>query len=884
MMSAMRWVRIGDAMRRVDEVLWCLVCALSVSVLAGCGKAAPTAQPTANLANTSESPASKTSAPQQPVVAEQSTAAAQQPAAGDPAPKKVPAPVPPSAEQIAKWAIPDYQPLQLVACWDEFDDTFLQALAVSPDGKQFALAGARLTLWNTGEGEPAVDLTKELVGKFEPPMRDVAISPDGKWLAAGDQKGMLWIWSLSDTSLVVEVQAHKSFLAKLAFSPDSAQVATTSYSGEISFWETATGKPIATQKVGTQQISGMIFASDKTLAVVGGTASLWNVESGKEEQLLSPQYVRAAGLALTPDGKLFYGDKEGQAHLRDLKDGKAVTLSAAAGNAMRADFSSDGKLLAIVNSGANVCILEAATGRVLQVMDANASRPVGLQWIPETNLLLIATDNGRVRLWGTPDEAKKYGLEPLELPAIPGLAADARVPATTAQIERLIDLRSLPALPDADAAMGRAAMLSYQTKAPASEVESFYRHVLGQRGWTQQPQEGAGPQSLSFVKEGCLLNVSFTQGAPMDTAGTSVNLFLSGNYDSRWLPKLDAIEKADSYDFYATVGYRSKANLTDIEVELLKKLHAAGWTPYTRLQASSSEQPDARSMSLVRNGGEMTLSIGRPAGKTDEYFVQTSVHVADGSLPIPPDSGWIEFDSSTDLMLVANTKLKLEEAIAFYDQQMAAEGWLAREAGRVVDEENKRAWSPYIRGQRDAIIGFQSLDDGTTRITVGNPEKSSWQLQKPVVENPQLAEDGIEVADWPLPKEAQKVAYDVDEKSVQFQVPQVKLTVLADTIAKQLSDLGWQKETGGIADEEYVLARFKKGSADLDLRIRVTDGNAAASISGKGLLWNKPLPAPPQAVSYGTWLRRNRYPATLDRLDDFADEMRKLTVKAEREE
>ena len=93
----------------------------------------------------------------------------------------------------------------------------------------------------------------------------------------------------------------------------------------------------------------------------------------------------------------------------------------------------------------------------------------------------------------------------------------------------------------------------------------------------------------------------------------------------------------------SSVSYRTKADLTDCEVALLKQFHDAGWTAYTRLAASSSEEPKSRRVSMLQGGSVLTVSIGYPADSTQELFVQTSVSVSNKSLPIPPDAGWIEY-------------------------------------------------------------------------------------------------------------------------------------------------------------------------------------------------------------------------------------------------
>ena len=96
----------------------------------------------------------------------------------------------PSADQIAKWNIPECEPLRLLACNDGFGDPAVLCMAVAPNGKQFVLGGAKLTLWNISDSQPIADLlAKYNREEVERPIRAVAISDDGKWIAAGDGNG-----------------------------------------------------------------------------------------------------------------------------------------------------------------------------------------------------------------------------------------------------------------------------------------------------------------------------------------------------------------------------------------------------------------------------------------------------------------------------------------------------------------------------------------------------------------------------------------------------------------------------------------------------------------------------------------------------------------------
>jgi hypothetical protein len=153
-------------------------------------------------------------------------------------------------------------------------------------------------------------------------------------------------------------------------------------------------------------------------------------------------------------------------------------------------------------------------------------------------------------------------------------------------------------------------------------------------------------------------------------------------------------------------------------------------------------------------------------------------------------------------------------------------------------------------------------------------------LQKPAEKEGEQRKPGIEVADLKLPPDAKELAYDVDEKQIRFELNGTTPAVLGEQFVKQMTALGWTRERAGVQSEEYVFITLANEKQEIQLRARLADTkNCSAIISGDGLLWTKPLPTAPVRISYETWLRRNRYDASLDRLDQFSSEMKKISAK-----
>ncbi|MEX0728078.1 MAG: hypothetical protein WD065_17540 [Planctomycetaceae bacterium] len=859
----------------------------------GCGSESQVASPGAdasaeNVPGSAETASTETaSASDEAITAstEAATASTDSAPANPAAEKKASAkpPAEPTPAQQAKWNINNEPPLQLLACYDGFGDSLVQCMAVAPGGKQFVLGGTQLTLWNVNESQPTVDLVADYKpDEVERPILAVGISPDGEWLVAGDLKGTLRFWTMSDQKEVNDIQAHSGRLTQLAFSPDSNMLATTSYAGEVALWQVSDGKTVNTLKVDDQEISRIAFLSDSLLACAGRETTIWNVDSGEKVETLTTDRVIAPALGISTDRRwLLFADAESQIHFWDVEKNAATELQLRGAAPEWIEFSNDDKRVAAYAGDDTIRIWDAATRNTLQVIDADGGRVVALKWLPQTRSLAVASQNGRVRIWGTAEAAAALGVAPLAQPVLSSIDETAKRSLSSAQFRQVIDVRSFPRLPDAVPGWSYGGMDAYSAPASQEEAELFYRHTLGAAGWTEITGDDPFQPGLNFHKEGCRLNVSFSPAsspAPGREADLQISLRFAGNYDVRWLPKISPVDSKSTYSSFSTAAYRTKAEMTDVEIAILKQFHEAGWTGYTRLAASSAEDPRSRSISMLQGGSELTVSIGYPADADDELFVQTSVNVTNKSLPLPADSGWIEFDSSTDLQLVANTKMDLKQTIEFFDAQMPLEGWLAREAGRHIEDE--RAFLPYIRGQKDVLIRLVALPGGGTRAIVGDAETSSFQLKQPAVVDAETEEIGIEAADFKLPKGATAVGFDVDEKRIQYELPNVSPAKVAEMFVEQMEDLEWQKDGAGVMSDDYVFLTYTKGKAEIQMRGRAEEKKSTVMISGDGLLWSKPLPTAAVRISYDTWLRRQGKTATLDHLDEFAEEMHKIPASA----
>ena len=222
------------------------------------------------------------------------------------------------------------------------------SVAFSPDGK-FVAAGDqsnRVLLWNLETGaEPLVFKGKAKAGTWGRLyfVLAVAFSPDGRTLAAGiDIDTAVRLWDVATGRELVSYEGHrrpaaitgfhpKGNVTALAFSPDGRRVATGDGFGVVKVWEAATGQDVAT--LNAEKNSGF-----------------WG------------QYSPAVlSLAYSPDGKvLATADASGWVRLREWETGRELasrradacpSAEYAACRHIRVAFSPAGRLLVIAQAG-----------------------------------------------------------------------------------------------------------------------------------------------------------------------------------------------------------------------------------------------------------------------------------------------------------------------------------------------------------------------------------------------------------------------------------------------------------------------------------------------------------------------------------------------------
>ena len=240
------------------------------------------------------------------------------------------------------------------------------AAIFTPSGDQIASRGGdgSVKIWDGGTGAL---LRRFEVGKPSGGACSLAISPDGRLLAAGTVNREIRLWSLADGTELKSLAGHGGAVEAVAFSPDGRMVASGSADKTIKLWDVASGRELGTLAGHTSWIGCLAFSADgQTLASSGGdkTIRLWDVAHGRERQRLlgHTEPVWAVAFA-AKDAVLASSDGAALIKLWNASDGRERrTLHGHADSVESVAFSPDGHLLASASEDSTIRLWDVASG------------------------------------------------------------------------------------------------------------------------------------------------------------------------------------------------------------------------------------------------------------------------------------------------------------------------------------------------------------------------------------------------------------------------------------------------------------------------------------------------------------------------------------------
>ena len=188
-------------------------------------------------------------------------------------------------------------------------------VAFFPDGQLLATAGQHVKLWRVNTQTEITTLEHEAY------VWALAFSPNGQFLAAGDDGGTVKVWDFKKQRVIAQLEGDPNAVYAVTFSPDSRTLATAGYHGQIKLWSVSNWALHGTlENRGTTHT--LDFSADgKVLASTGHSeVTLWSVESGTDIASLTGHSGWVYGTAFSPNGRtLVSSGDDGTVRLQNIE-------------------------------------------------------------------------------------------------------------------------------------------------------------------------------------------------------------------------------------------------------------------------------------------------------------------------------------------------------------------------------------------------------------------------------------------------------------------------------------------------------------------------------------------------------------------------------------
>lgn len=280
-------------------------------------------------------------------------------------------------------------------------------VAFSPDSRTLVTAGAPVTLWDVSDRRELRQFGRELrqfAQNLEElgPVRTVAFSPNGRYLAWAKSERALCLWDVTANREARQLEVDLGGTFRIEFSSDGKTLAAT-VGNSVYLWDVDTGK-VRYRLTGIYCFAGLALAPDgKTLATVSADRAihLWDVTTGKERTSFPGLQGDASSLSFSSDGKhLLVAGDETKVRCFAVAGGKETQSFDTAGLNTTAAMSPDGKLVVVASHKDSVVrVWERATGKELQALRGHRGTVLALAFSANGKYLASAGADGSALIW-----------------------------------------------------------------------------------------------------------------------------------------------------------------------------------------------------------------------------------------------------------------------------------------------------------------------------------------------------------------------------------------------------------------------------------------------------------------------------------------------------
>ncbi|MDZ7290174.1 MAG: WD40 repeat domain-containing protein [candidate division KSB1 bacterium] len=252
----------------------------------------------------------------------------------------------------------------------------------------------------------------------------LAFSPDQGILASGAGDGSIHLWQQPENQRRATLYGHKDAVTQLAFSHDGEKLVSVDRRGGVKLWHVASNKLLCDLINPEQPVHCVAFSPDDTMLAVGKydrEATLWEVSDGSLIHTFNGHKSSVDTVIFSSDGTMLAtGSPDNTAMLWEVRTGQLLhTFVGCSGLTNCLTFSSDDTQLICGASDGSVRFYSVRDGRLLHALPESSSTVSWLALSPNANILATLHYGKAIQLWDVLNKRLLHSLKPFS----PGISA-----------------------------------------------------------------------------------------------------------------------------------------------------------------------------------------------------------------------------------------------------------------------------------------------------------------------------------------------------------------------------------------------------------------------------------------------------------------------------
>lgn len=264
-----------------------------------------------------------------------------------------------------------------------------------------------MTTFTEINGSPVQGLTlRQVLQGHTAPIARIAWSPDGAYLATSSFDKSIRIWDVRSGACVLTLVAHTAFVMSVAWSPDGQHLASASGDTTIRLWEADSGELLHTLEGHNECVNYVSWSPDgQRLASSSDdrTIRLWDTATGAHLQTLLGHTAPVSYVSWSPEGKRLASASSDRT-IRVWETGSAKhlrTLKGHTGSVWTVNWSQRGQGLVSSSGDQTIGLWKANREKPLGVLEGHSSDvnaaifSAGWRWLASKG----GDPDNTIRLW-----------------------------------------------------------------------------------------------------------------------------------------------------------------------------------------------------------------------------------------------------------------------------------------------------------------------------------------------------------------------------------------------------------------------------------------------------------------------------------------------------